>query len=63
MNRRRRRVKEDKGFVCYLIEIVEALLQTPQTADTSFQQTASARVLLRHNNGIKNIRRVEESLV
>ena len=36
--------------VCYLIEIVEALLQTPQTADTSFQQTASTRVLLRTND-------------
>lgn len=53
MNRRRRRVKEVKCFVCYLIEIVEALLQTPQTADTSFQQTASACVLLRHNDIIR----------
>ena len=30
----------------YLIEIVEALLQTPQAADAGLQQTAGARILL-----------------
>lgn len=34
----------------YLIEIVEALLQTPQAADAGLQQAPSAGVLLKHNN-------------
>lgn len=41
--------REEKRVEYYLIEIVEALLQTPQTTDTSFQHTASARILLINN--------------
>lgn len=44
-----RKRKRKSSSVHYLIEIVEALLQTPQAADTSLQQTASAGVLLRHS--------------
>ena len=42
-------LKSDELVGSYLIEIVEALLQTPQTTDARLQQTASADVLLKRH--------------
>lgn len=41
--------RRKSSSVHYLIEIVEALLQTPEAADTRLQQTASTGILLRHS--------------
>lgn len=46
-------VKEVTFITYYLVEIVEALLQTPQAADTRLQQTASKRVLLPRGHNIQ----------